>query len=129
MEKIDINDIFKELKPTPPQKDIELITRAYDFALKAHAGQKRFSGEPYFIHVFETAKNLARYEMDATTIAAGFLHDVLEDTETTEEEFEKELLSSKASRSLVRSSTKGRFATSKVSANSCSPSPKTIECS
>ena len=90
MEKIDINDIFKVLNPTPPEKDIELITRAYDFALKAHAGQKRFSGEPYFIHVFETAKNLARYEMDATTIAAGFLHDVLEDTQTTEEEFEKE---------------------------------------
>lgn len=61
---------------------------AYDFALKAHQGQTRFSGEPYFIHVFETAKNLARYQMDAHTIAAGFLHDTLEDTETSEEELE-----------------------------------------
>jgi GTP pyrophosphokinase len=64
--------------------------RAYDFALKAHQGQTRFSGEPYFIHVFETAKNLTRFGMDSATIAAGFLHDVLEDTETSEEELTKE---------------------------------------
>lgn len=86
MEGYDIKDILKELSPVPPKKDADLIVKAYDFALKAHATQKRKSGEPYFIHVFETAKNLARYEMDATTIAAGFLHDVLEDTPTTEEE-------------------------------------------
>ncbi len=90
MEGFDVKDIFKELPTTPPQKDVDLVMRAYDFALKAHHGQARNSGEPYFIHVFETAKNLARYEMDATTIAAGFLHDVLEDTETTEKELEKE---------------------------------------
>lgn len=86
MDGCDIKDILKELDPTPPKKDADLIVRAYDFALKAHAEQKRKSGEPYFIHVFETAKNLARYEMDATTIAAGFLHDVLEDTPTSEAE-------------------------------------------
>lgn len=86
MEGYDVKDILKELSPIPPKKDADLIVKAYDFALKAHAEQKRKSGEPYFIHVFETAKNLARYEMDAITIAAGFLHDVLEDTPTTEEE-------------------------------------------
>jgi GTP pyrophosphokinase len=90
MEGFDVKDIFKELPATPPQKDIDLVMHAYNFALKAHQGQFRRSGEPYFIHVFETAKNLARYEMDATTIAAGFLHDVLEDTETTEAEMEAE---------------------------------------
>lgn len=90
MEGYEVTEIIKELPATPPQKDVELIMRAYDFALKAHQGQKRMSGEPYFIHVFETAKNLTRYEMDAKTIAAGFLHDVLEDTTTTEEELEKE---------------------------------------
>ncbi len=90
MEEFPVSDILKELPVTPPQKDIDLIARAYDFALKAHQGQTRFSGEPYFIHVFQTARNLARYEMDATTIAAGFLHDVLEDTETKEADLEKE---------------------------------------
>ena len=90
MEGYEIKEILKELPITPPKKDVDLIMRAYDFALHAHQGQKRMSGEPYFIHVFETAKNLTRYEMDATTIAAGFLHDVLEDTQTTEQELEKE---------------------------------------
>ena len=90
MDGFEVKEILKELPPTPPKKDVDLIMRAYNFALKAHQGQVRMSGVPYFIHVFETAKNLARYEMDATTIAAGFLHDVLEDTETTDDELEKE---------------------------------------
>ena len=90
MEGFEVKDILAEIAPTPPKKDVELIIRAYNFALKAHQDQKRNSGDPYFIHVFETAKNLARYEMDATTIAAGFLHDVLEDTACTEEELTAE---------------------------------------
>src|SRR5687768_4347968 len=67
-----------------------LIAKAYKFAEEAHMGQRRMSGEPYFVHVFETAKTLASLRMDAQTIAAGFLHDVLEDTKITEEEIEKE---------------------------------------
>ena len=90
MEGFEVKDILNELPPTPPKKDVELIMHAYNFALKAHHGQVRFSGEPYFIHVFETAKNLARYGMDAETIAAGFLHDTLEDTPVTEKELERE---------------------------------------
>jgi GTP diphosphokinase / guanosine-3',5'-bis(diphosphate) 3'-diphosphatase len=90
MEGFEVENILKELPPTPPKKDIELIMHAYNFALKAHQGQTRFSGEPYFIHVFETAKNLARYGMDAETVAAGFLHDTIEDTEVTDKELEKE---------------------------------------
>ena len=72
------------------KKETELIEKAYSFALHAHEGQKRFSGEPYFIHPFETAKILAILEMDAQTIAAGLLHDTLEDTKTTEEDVQKE---------------------------------------
>ncbi len=68
----------------------KLIEKAYHFAKKAHEGQKRMSGEPYFIHVVETAKILAKLGMDATTIAAGLMHDVLEDTEITHEEMKKE---------------------------------------
>lgn len=72
------------------KKEEELIEKAYVFAEKAHTGQKRMSGEPYFIHPFETAKILAKLGMDTQTIAAGLLHDVLEDTKITEEEIEHE---------------------------------------
>ena len=66
--------------------DENVVKKAYDFALKAHEGQLRKSGEPYFVHVFETAKILAKFGMDVQTIVAGLLHDVLEDTKTSEEE-------------------------------------------
>ncbi len=69
--------------------EIDLISRAFYFSQSAHEGQKRASGEPYFNHVVATAKNLARYEMDATTIAAGLMHDVVEDTQVKETELEK----------------------------------------
>lgn len=79
------------------EKDKDLIKRAYDFAKEAHKGQLRKSGEPYFNHVFATAKNLADLGMKAKTIAAGLLHDVIEDTHITEEdirnEFGEEILS------------------------------------
>jgi len=64
------------------EKEHELVSRAYEFAKKAHEGQLRKSGEPYFMHVFETAKILARIGMDARAIAAGLLHDTLEDTKS-----------------------------------------------
>ena len=72
------------------KKDEELIVKAYNFAEKAHKEQKRKSGDPYFVHVFETAKILAKLGMDAETISAGLLHDVLEDTPIKEEELKKE---------------------------------------
>ena len=72
--------------PVPSQKGQDLIEQACIFAEKAHEGQKRMSGDPYFVHVFETAKILAQLGMDVKTIAAGLLHDVLEDTKTTEKE-------------------------------------------
>lgn len=71
------------------KKERSIIELAYDFAEKAHAGQMRKSGEPYFVHVFTTAKNLAELNMDGNVIAAGFLHDVLEDTSVSEEEMRK----------------------------------------
>jgi guanosine-3',5'-bis(diphosphate) 3'-pyrophosphohydrolase len=68
--------------------DKALIERAYEFAFTAHSEQKRHSGEPYFVHLYNTALNCARFGMDATIIAAGLLHDVLEDTPTPREELE-----------------------------------------
>ncbi len=83
-------EIYALMTQAPNEKEKTLISRAFGFAQKAHEGQKRNSGEPYFFHVFEVGKNLARLGMDAKTISAGLLHDVLEDTETSEESMEKE---------------------------------------
>ena len=68
----------------------ELIRRAFAFAKNAHKDQKRQSGEEYFSHVFETAKQLARWRLDAASIAAGLLHDSIEDCGVTRETLEKE---------------------------------------
>ncbi len=67
-----------------------LIARASAFAEKAHRGQKRKSGEPYFKHPLATAEMLAAWHMDDTTIAAGLLHDTVEDTGTPLETIKKE---------------------------------------
>ncbi len=72
------------------KKEEELVVKAYEFAKRAHEGQKRLNGDPYFFHVFETAKILAKLGMDTQTIAAGLLHDVLEDTQVIEEEIKRE---------------------------------------
>ena len=78
------------LLDSPTQKDKEFIQKAYDFAIKAHEGQLRKSGEPYFNHVFETAKILASLQMGPTTIVAGLLHDSIEDGVATEDYIKKE---------------------------------------
>ncbi len=83
---------------------IKLLRRAYDFADKAHEGQKRASGDPFIIHPLAVSIILARINLDIDTIAAGILHDVVEDTGVTfqdiEEEFNHEIAS------LVRGVTK-----------------------
>ena len=68
----------------------QLVVKACNFALEAHKGQKRLSGEEYVNHPFAVAQILADIGMDAQTIAAAILHDVLEDTDTTLEQLEKE---------------------------------------
>ena len=68
----------------------KLVSKAFEFAKKAHEGQMRASGDPYFTHVFETAKILAEIGMGPNVISAGLLHDVLEDTDITDEEITKE---------------------------------------
>src|SRR5690625_4178740 len=68
--------------------DVTFIRQAYDFAESAHANQFRKSGEPYIIHPIQVASILVDLEMDPETIAGGFLHDVVEDTDKTIEEIE-----------------------------------------
>ncbi len=70
--------------------DRALITKAYHFAEKAHAEQKRYNGDPYFVHLAETGLILAELGMPAVVIAAGLLHDVIEDTDTSESVIKKE---------------------------------------
>ncbi|MCA1901423.1 MAG: HD domain-containing protein, partial [Candidatus Hydrogenedens sp.] len=73
------------------EKDIRRIQKAFDLAQHAHEGQKRLSGEPYIIHPIEVAKLLSELGLDASTIMAGLLHDVFEDTSLSREELEKEM--------------------------------------
>ena len=68
------------------EKDKKLVTDAYDYAEKMHEGQKRASGEPYFVHPCAVANILMDMGLDAPTVAAAFLHDVVEDTSATEED-------------------------------------------
>ncbi len=83
-----MKDIIGEMdRPSP--EDEELVRKAYAFAQKAHEGHTRYSGEPYFTHPAAIAKQLASMRLDAQTIAAGLLHDAIEDTHTTDEEVER----------------------------------------
>ena len=66
--------------------DRELLLRAYDYAKNAHRNQKRASGEPYFIHPCSVAEILVEIGLDASSVAGALLHDVIEDTEATEED-------------------------------------------
>ena len=71
------------------EKHIAFITGAYEFARDSHAHQIRKSGEPYIIHPIQVAGILVDLEMDPNTIAAGFLHDVVEDTDVTLDDIAK----------------------------------------
>ncbi len=74
----------------PTENGKALVKRAFIFAERAHEGQKRFSGEPYFSHVTAVGLKLAKLELDAETITAGLLHDTLEDGHVAAKELEKE---------------------------------------
>jgi GTP pyrophosphokinase len=84
------SNLIFEIKKDLSDEEKKLIEKAYKFSEEAHRGQNRNSGEPYFYHTVETALNLARMNMDTSTICAGLLHDTLEDTEVTSLEMKKE---------------------------------------
>lgn len=81
---------LKRLKEYNPNANLELIGKAYDVAIKAHEGQKRHSGAPYFIHPQEVAKLLMELKADSATICAALLHDVVEDTKITNKDIASE---------------------------------------
>ncbi|RSL17218.1 GTP pyrophosphokinase [Edaphobacter aggregans] len=88
-----IDDKFQKLLETVhenrPGDDLEIIRKAWAFCLQQHEGQKRASGEPYVIHPLEVGQVLAELKMDSTAIAAGLLHDAVEDTDVTSVEIAK----------------------------------------
>ncbi|MBI4538680.1 MAG: bifunctional (p)ppGpp synthetase/guanosine-3',5'-bis(diphosphate) 3'-pyrophosphohydrolase [Gemmatimonadetes bacterium] len=71
------------LEPYAERLDLEVIRKAYEFSAQAHAGQRRISGEHYVNHCVEVAKILADLHLDTASVAAGLIHDVVEDTPTT----------------------------------------------
>lgn len=73
-----------------PEEDVAFVRKALEYALEAHSQQFRKSGEPYIIHPIQVAGILAGLQLDAVTVACGFLHDVVEDTEVTLDELEAE---------------------------------------
>jgi guanosine-3',5'-bis(diphosphate) 3'-pyrophosphohydrolase len=85
---ITITSLLGRVASYDPEADEELIARAYSMAHAAHKGQVRKSGEPFVYHPLATADILVDLRMDSTTIAAGILHDVLEDTKITKEQLE-----------------------------------------
>ena len=85
---IRINDILDKVSTYHPAAGLDVIERAYVYSAQVHAGQMRLSGEPYLMHPLEVANILADMKLDAVSVAAGMLHDVLEDTHATAEELQ-----------------------------------------
>ncbi len=82
---IRFESLLEKVRGYSPDADLELLRRAYVFSAMEHKGQVRHSGEPYLVHPLEVADLLADMKLDVTAIAAGLLHDVVEDTLTTPE--------------------------------------------
>jgi guanosine-3',5'-bis(diphosphate) 3'-pyrophosphohydrolase len=80
---IRFEDVVEKVRAYSPDADLELLRRAYVFSAFEHKGQVRHSGEPYMVHPLEVADFLANLRLDVVAIAAGLLHDVVEDTLTT----------------------------------------------
>ncbi|MGL5651486.1 MAG: RelA/SpoT family protein [Paraclostridium sp.] len=85
-----LQELIEKIKRYAPNGDLDLIEKAYYYGKKAHEGQLRKSGEPYFIHPIAVANILCDMELDMQTISAGLLHDVVEDTEFTYEDIKKD---------------------------------------
>lgn len=85
---VNIEDLIDVIKAHNANADLDMVRRAFDFALKFHGDQKRVSGEPYIVHPFNVAMILASMHLDESAIIAALLHDVVEDTEASLKEIE-----------------------------------------
>lgn len=82
-ETVTIDDLIRKVLSYYPNADVELLRRAYQFSSEAHSSQKRVEGSPFIGHPLAVASILADMKMDVATVAAGLLHDTIEDTSTT----------------------------------------------
>jgi GTP pyrophosphokinase len=85
-----LETLIDEIPKYQPGVDLDVVRRAYRFSAASHQGQHRASGEPYLSHPLEVATLLVNFKMDVTTVTAGLLHDVLEDTHATKDDLERE---------------------------------------
>jgi len=83
-------ELIRRMRANRPSDDLEIIRKAYEYSQKYHSGQTRASGEPYLVHPLEVALVLAEMKMDPIAIAAGLLHDSVEDTSVTIVDIRKE---------------------------------------
>ena len=88
--KRDYNDLLECIKAQGGNYDIKMISKAFEFCVQAHEGQKRWTNEDYYIHPFNVAKIIVSLGMDSQSIAAALLHDVVEDTKTSIDYIKKE---------------------------------------
>ena len=86
----ELSALIEAIPQYQPGADLDLLTRAYRFSASSHDGQQRASGEPYLSHPLAVARLLVDFKMDVTTVTAGLLHDVLEDTRATKADLERE---------------------------------------
>ena len=85
-----VTDIIDRVRAYQPAADADMIKRAYEYSSKAHSGQKRKSGDPYFIHPASVAGIITELRLDTASVCAGLLHDVVEDTLATTKDIERE---------------------------------------
>jgi GTP diphosphokinase / guanosine-3',5'-bis(diphosphate) 3'-diphosphatase len=85
-----LQTLIDEIPKYQPGADLAVLERAYQFSERSHRGQQRASGEPYLSHPLQVASLLVDFKMDVTTVTAGLLHDVLEDTGATKQDLERE---------------------------------------
>ena len=83
-------ELMSMMRANRPNDDLDIVRKAYEFSVKHHEGQTRASGEPYVVHPLETALVLAEMKLDPVAVAAGLLHDSVEDTSVTTVDIRKE---------------------------------------
>jgi len=86
---VTLSEIGRELRSYNPHAEIPFLEKAYQFSEKVHHGQRRASGEPYVIHPLEVSQILTQMKLDVPSIAAGLLHDTVEDTLTSIDEIKR----------------------------------------
>src|SRR5712675_2132691 len=87
---LQVDQLIERVKTYQPSANADLIQRAYDYSFRMHAGQTRKSGQPYIVHPVSVAAIIADLRLDASSVCAGLLHDVVEDTLSSQIDIDRE---------------------------------------